>query len=224
MSEVEQSKESSNMDNEVSNEGSDDNSQSGGSSVNIDLTDNKIVFRKQIVLPNTKAHGCEIVDDKTIIITSNSDDNRGCMFIDIESEKIIKNFNNFKHYPKDVCIIGDVLFIICAASLPQIGQTTVIKESIVYAFDKNTFEKIDEATFHGQTDSIVVDGENGFITVQGDDEVVYFKFVDNKLYIEKRIGGFNFPHGIDFKNNKVAITNYGDNTIRVFELQELINS
>jgi|688.fasta_scaffold79690_5 hypothetical protein len=189
-----------------------------------DLTDNKIVFRKQIVLPNTKAHGCEIVDDKTIIITSNSDDNRGCMFIDIESEKIIKNFNNFKHYPKDVCIIGDVLFIICAASLPQIGQTTVIKESIVYAFDKNTFEKIDEATFHGQTDSIVVDGENGFITVQGDDEVVYFKFVDNKLYIEKRIGGFNFPHGIDFKNNKVAITNYGDNTIRVFELQELINS
>jgi hypothetical protein len=189
-----------------------------------DLTDNKIVFRKQIVLPNTKAHGCEIVDDKTIIITSNSDDNRGCMFIDIESEKIIKNFNNFKHYPKDVCIVGDVLFIICAASLPQIGQTTVIKESIVYAFDKNTFEKIDEATFHGQTDSIVVDGENGFITVQGDDEVVYFKFVDNKLYIEKRIGGFNFPHGIDFKNNKVAITNYGDNTIRVFELQELINS
>ena len=43
MSEVEQSKESSNMDNEVSNEGSEeDNSQSGGSSVNIDLTDNKI--------------------------------------------------------------------------------------------------------------------------------------------------------------------------------------
>ena len=42
MSEQEKSKESSNMDNEVSNEGSDANSQSGGSSVNIDLTDNKI--------------------------------------------------------------------------------------------------------------------------------------------------------------------------------------
>jgi hypothetical protein len=43
MSEVEQSKESSNMDNENSNEaGSDDNSQSAGSSVNIDLSDNKI--------------------------------------------------------------------------------------------------------------------------------------------------------------------------------------
>jgi len=196
--------------------------QANGHASLYDLIDNKIVFRKQIVLPNTKAHGCEIVDDKTIIITSNSDHNRGCMFIDIESEKIIKNFNNFKHYPKDVCIVEDVLFIVCAASLPQIGQTTVIKESILYAFDKNTFEKIDEATFHGQTDSIVVNGENGFITVQGDDTVVYFKFVDNKLNIEKRIGGFSFPHGIDYKNNKVAITNYGDNTIRIFELAELI--
>ena len=196
--------------------------QANGHASLYDLVDNKIVFRKQIVLPNTKAHGCEIVDDKTIIITSNSDDNRGVLFIDIESEKIIKNFNNFKHYPKDACIVGDVLFIVCAASLPQIGKTTVIKESIVYAFNKNTFEKIDEATFHGQTDSIVVNGENGFITVQGDDEVVYFKFVDNKLNIEKRIGGFSFPHGIDYKNNKVAITNYGDNTIRIFDVNELI--
>ena len=67
-----------------------------------------------------------------------------------------------------------------------------------------------------------MNGENGFITVQGDDEVVYFKFVDNKLNIEKRIGGFSFPHGIDYKNNKVAITNYGDNTIRIFDVNELI--
>jgi hypothetical protein len=140
----------------------------------------------------------------------------------VTSNKIIKRFNNFQHYPKDVCIVEDVLFAVCAASLPQIGQTTVIKESIVYAFDKNTLEKIDEATFHGQTDSIVVNGEDGFITIQGDDEVLHFKFIDNKLHIEKRIGGFNFPHGIDYKNNRIAITNYGDNTIRVFDLSELV--
>ena len=187
-----------------------------------DFIDGKIVFRKEIALINTKAHGCCIIDDKTIIITSNSDDNRGLLFIDVTSNKIIKRFNNFQHYPKDVCIVGDVLFIVCAASLPQIGQTTVIKESIVYAFDKNTLEKIDEATFHGQTDSIVVNGEDGFITIQGDDTVLHFKFVDNKLHIEKRISGFNFPHGVDYKNNRIAITNYGDNTIRIFDVNELI--
>lgn len=187
------------------------------------LINGKIVFRKEIPLINTKAHGCEIIDPSTIIITSNSDHNRGILFINADSGEIRKNFNEFKHYPKDVCIVGDYLFTVCAASLPQIGQTTVIRESIVYVFDKNTLEKIDEATFHGQTDSLVVNGEDGFITIQGDDEVLHFKFVDNKLSIVKRIGGFNFPHGIDYKNGKIAITNYGDNTIRIFTLDELKN-
>lgn len=188
-----------------------------------DLVDGKIVFRKEIPLINTKAHGCTIIDDKTIIITSNSDHNRGLLFIDIDSGRIIKTFNGFQHYPKDACIVGDVLFTVCAASLPQIGKTTVIKESILYAFDKNTLQKIDEATFHGQTDSIVVNGEDGFITIQGDDTVLYFKFVENRLSIIKKIEGFNFPHGISCLNNKIAVTNYGDNTIRIFELDELKN-
>ena len=186
-----------------------------------DFTDGKIVFRKEIPLIDTKVHGCEIVDKDTIIITSNSDHNRGIMFIDVATGAIKQNFNNLKHYPKDVCIVGDVLFTVCAASLPQIGKTTVIKESILYAFDKNTLQKIDEASFHGQTDSIVVNSWNGFITIQGDDTVLHFKFIDNKLSIIKRIGGFNFPHGVDYKNGKVAVTNYGDNTIRIFTFDEL---
>jgi len=186
-----------------------------------DLIDRKIVFRKEIALINTKAHGCSIIDDKTIIITSNSDHNRGVMFLDVASGALKQNFNSLQHYPKDVCIVGNVLFTVCAASLPQIGKTTVIKESIVYAFDKNTFEKIDEQTFHGQTDSIVVNGEDGFITIQGDDQVLHFKFVDNKLSIIKRIGGFSFPHGISSIGDKIAVTNYGDNTIRIFTIDEL---
>lgn len=185
------------------------------------LIDGKVVFKKEIPVKDTKVHGCEIVDNNTIIITSNSDHNRGIMFLDVANGALKQNFNDFKHYPKDVCIVGDLLFTVCAASLPQIGQTTVIRESIVYAFNKNTLEKIDEATFHGQTDSIVVNGEDGFITIQGDDEVLHFKFVDNKLSIVKRISGFSFPHGVDCKNGKVAVTNYGDNTIRIFNLDEL---
>lgn len=185
------------------------------------LVDGKIVFKKEIPLTNTKAHGCEIVDDKTIIITSNSDHNRGILFVEVETGKVKQNFNNFQHYPKDVCIVGDYLFTVCAASLPQIGKTTVIRESILYVFDKNTLEKIDELAFHGQTDSLVVNGEDGFITIQGDDEVLHFKFIDNKLSFVKRIGGFNFPHGIASLENKIAVTNYGDNTIRIFTVDEL---
>lgn len=188
-----------------------------------DFIEGKIVFRKEIPVINTKVHGCEIIDDKIIIVTSNSDHNRGIMYIDIATGVIKQNFNNFKHYPKDVCIVGDVLFTVTAASLPQIGKTTIIKESIIYAFDKNTLEKIDEITFHGQTDSIVVNGENGFITIQGDDTVLHFKFINNKFSIIKKIEGFNFPHGIDYKNDKLIITNYGDNSIRLFNFEELEN-
>ena len=186
-----------------------------------DLVDERIVFRKEIPVKDTKVHGCEIVDDKTIIITSNSDHNRGIMFLDVANDALKQNFKNIQHYPKDVCIVGDVLFTVCAASLPQIGKTTVIRESIVYAFDKNTLEKLDEQTFHGQTDSIVVNGEDGFITIQGDDTVLHFKFTNGKLSIIKRIGGFSFPHGISSIEDKIAVTNYGDNTIRIFTLDEL---
>jgi hypothetical protein len=195
--------------------------ESNGHASIYDFVNGKIVFRKEIPVVNTKVHGCEIMDKDTIIVTSNSDHNRCIMFIDVASGAIKQNFKDFKHYPKDVCIVENVLFTVCAASLPQIGKTTVIKESIIYAFNKNTLEKIDELTFHGQTDSIVVNGEDGFISIQGDDEVLHFKFVDNKLSIVKRMGGFTFPHGVDYKNGKLAVTNYGDNTIRIFTFDEL---
>lgn len=188
-----------------------------------DFIDGKIVYRKEIKINNTKAHGCEIVDDQTVIITSNSDHNRGIMFLDIETGAIKQNFNNLQYYPKDVCIVGDYLFTVTSQSLPQIGLTTVIKQSIIYAFDKNTLQKIDEISFRGQTDSILVNGEDGFISVQGDDTVLHFKFVNGKLSIIKNITGFNFPHGIACIGNKIAVTNYGDNTIRIFDIDELKN-
>jgi hypothetical protein len=36
------------------------------------------------------------------------------------------------------------------------------------------------------------------------------------------IPGFNFPHGISSFGNKVAITNYGDNSVDIYDLEELI--
>ena len=186
-----------------------------------DFIDGRIVFRKEIKLKNTKAHGCEIVDSQTVIITSNSDHNRGILFLDIETGAIKQNLNNLKYYPKDVCIIGDYLFTVSSQSLPQIGMTTVIKRSVIYVFNKNTLKKIDELSFHGQTDSILVNGEDGFITVQGDDTVLHFKFTNGKLSFIKNIAGFDFPHGISSSGNKIAITNYGDNSIRIFDINEL---
>lgn len=186
------------------------------------IVDDKIIYRKSINLPNTKAHGCKILDENTVIITSNSDHNKGCLFIDVEKGAVIKNFTEMQHYPKDVHIDGDRMMVVCAKSLPQIGKTTVIGESILYLFNLKTFEKLDEIVFHGQTDSITMEGSHVFITIQGDDTVAGFTLIDDKLSYIGRAGGFNFPHGIDAYNGKVAVTNYGDNTIRIFTTSELL--
>lgn len=188
-----------------------------------DIVDNKIVYRKSIYLPSTKAHGCKILDDNTVIITSNSDHNRGCLFIDIEKGRVKSLLTDIKYYPKDVHIQGNRLLIVCAASLPQIGQTTVIRESILYLFDLDTLKKIDEVTFHGQTDSLTMENNHVFVTIQGDDTVAGFTLIDDKLTYIGRAGGFNFPHGIDAYNGKIAVTNYGDNTIRIFTTSELLD-
>lgn len=188
-----------------------------------DLIDNVIVHRKDIPLPNTKAHGVEIIDDYGIIITSNSEQNRGLHFINIDEGKMVQNFNNFKYYPKDAFISGDRILFVCSDTLPQIGQTSIIRESILYLFDLQSLKRIDELHFEGQTDSLTLLGENGFITVQGDDTLVHFSLINDKLTFIKRIPGFNFPHGVDSISNKVAVTNYGDNSIRIFELEELLS-
>jgi len=186
-----------------------------------DVVDDKIVYRKSITLPNTKSHGCEIVDDNTVIITSNSDHNKGCLFVDINKGIVKSTLTNMDHYSKDAYIKDDRLLVICAKSLPQIGQTTVIGESVLYLFDLSTLSRISEVRFHGQTDSLTMDGNDVFITIQGDDTVAHCTLMDDVLSYFGRTGGFNFPHGIDALNGKVAVTNYGDNTIRIYNKEEL---
>lgn len=189
-----------------------------------DLVDEKIVYRKEIAYERNRVHGCAIVDSENFIITSNPSNREtdiGIMFTNIESEKS-KIHTNMIPYAKDVALTDDRIIIVCAKSLPALNHSVEIKESVLYLFDRETMEKIDEITFDGQTDSIAINRENIFITVQSDDCLVHCKLINDRLSFVKRIEGFSFPHGVSSLNNKVAVTNYGDNSIRIFELEELL--
>lgn len=189
-----------------------------------DHIDGKFRFRKEIQLKDTKSHGATIIDDNNIIITSQNDSGkfRGLLFINLLTDQI-KVVDIFRPvYPKDTCIHDGKLFITCSGSLPLIGQTVKVLDSILYVFDLQTLKKIDELPFHGQTDSIAFDGEDGFITLQSHDSLLHFKFVDNKLHFVKMIEGFSFPHGVDIYNGRIAVTNYGDNSIHIYEKSELV--
>lgn len=187
----------------------------------LSLNENKISFIKNIKLDGISPHGCTIVNKSTLIVSNISDFNRGCIFLDIETEKYTL-FNSVLYYPKDACIIDDKLFILTIESRPKINTPTKVGKSVIYLFDLNTLTKIDQIEFFGQSDGITVNNNNGFITVQDKDCLQHFTVNDNKIILSKMIPGFNFPHGISSYKNKVAITNYGDNSVDIYDLEELI--
>ena len=186
-----------------------------------DLIDNKIVYKKEIPLKRINSHGCRIIDNKNVVVTSTSNNSdRGCLFLDTETDKIIKNFNDFKYFPKDVFLTDDRILIVTSETQP--GSKTIVKESILYLINRETFEKIDEFSFIGQTDSLTLVGENGFITLQAEDSLLHFTLINDKLSFIKMIDGFSFPHGISAFNNSVAVSNYGDNTVDILNISDLI--
>jgi hypothetical protein len=187
----------------------------------LSLNGNEISLIKNIKLNGTTPHGCTIINNSTLIVSNMADYNRGSLLLDIDSEKY-SPLEGIKYYPKDACIYGDKLFILSIETRPKINSPTNVGKSLIYLYDLNSLTKIDEMEFFGQSDGITVNGNNGFITIQDQDSLQHFLINDNKLILSKMIPGFNFPHGISSFGNKVAITNYGDNSVDIYDLEELI--
>ena len=190
--------------------------------------ENKIIFFVKDIILEPKGiigvHGIRIIDDKTVIVTCTNNENRGLLFYDIENNKKIKVFNNFKYRPKDVFIQENknIIYVISCSTSPSYSKYN-INESILYMFEYSTLKLIDKLLFQGQIDAINIiekegeDTDNGFITLQSEDALLHFKVKNNKIEFIKNIKGFNFPHGIGSYKNKIAVTNYGDNSIQLFD-------
>jgi hypothetical protein len=185
-----------------------------------ELKNNKITNKKNIKFPELKTHGCAIVDKSNVIITSTYSDKRGIYFLNLETEKY-RIFNDFEHYPKDVYIKDDRLLILCSAISPSRKNDPTVGESILYLYEFSTMRRIDELHFYGITDAVCLNGQNGFITLQDQDSLLHFNLIDDKLSYNKLINGFNFPHGVASKNNKLIVTNYGDNSIDIIDIDNL---
>lgn len=196
----------------------------------VDIDNKKIYFIKDIILEPKgiiNVHGIRIINNKTVIITCTNDEHRGLLFYDIENNKKIKLFNNFKYRPKDIFIQENKnkIYVISCSTSPSYGSYK-INESILYMFEYSTLNLIDKLLFKGQIDAMTIidkdesNVEYGFITLQSEDSLLHFKVKNNKIEFIKKIEGFNFPHGIGSFKNKIAITNYGDNSIQIFDFIE----
>lgn len=193
-----------------------------GSVSKFKLENNKILLDKNIKLPNNRTHGCKIVDQNNAIITSGGDNSRHLMFLDLNTESYT-TFNDFEFYPKDVYIKdNNRLIVVTSFSRPATHNKVEVKSSFLYLFSYPDLQKIDEFEFNGQTDSVSMSGENGFITLQPEDSLLHFTLKNDKLKYEKLIGGFSFPHGVACFDNKIAISNYGTNSIDVLNIGDII--
>jgi len=81
-------------------------------------------------------------------------------------------------------------------------------------------ELVSEWTGEGHIDASV-EGPDGHIYSANQylDRVDIFRLSETgELALDGVINGFNLPHGLDVRETRVAVTNYGDQTLRVFDL------
>jgi hypothetical protein len=190
-----------------------------GSVTFFELLEDKLYFKKNIFLKDIKPHSSNFLDENNVIVCNVGENKKGCLILNLNEEKYTI-FDDFKNYPKDTYVTENNILLITSSKASPNLKTEEIYSSL-YLYDKN-YVKLDEIDFLGQIDGITLNGSDGFITLQNEDSIIYFKLLNNKLKIIKKIGGFNFPHGISSLGNKVIVTNYGDNSIDILNLSELI--
>jgi hypothetical protein len=181
---------------------------------------NKILYYQNIDFKDHKQiHGVRLSNNNAWFTETH--DKRGIHSLNLE-----KSFNKFEYYPKDVYFIRQDRILVCSSNTrPQAGGKFTIGESYLYLFSYPDFKEIDKFKFKGQTDCICYENENGFITLQGSDSLQHFTLKDDKLENKGEIKkDFDFPHGCAIRNDTVCITNYGDNSLNVYNINELINN
>jgi len=165
-------------------------------------------------------HGILFVDDERIILSSSDVKYPGLYFLNLKSNNIYKHIK-FDLKIKDICFYKDKLLVLGSETLPSESERK-IKKSIMYQYNFETFELINTLVVDGQADSICVNEDDGFITLQCEHSVVHFKFKDGKPTLVNYIKGFDFPHGVEVKYNKFCVTNYGTNSVDILNLNDVI--
>lgn len=179
----------------------------------------KILHDKDIILKGVKCHGCRIIDENTVLVTNTADKGRGLLFVNINTGSY-ELFDNFLYYPKDAIIRGNSLYVISSASRPNLKPVHIL-DSMLYRFNKDTMAKESELQFYGQTDAITIDGNDIFITLQGQHCLAHMTDIEN-IEFKGNVGKYDFPHGIASKAGNICVSNYGDNTIDIQHKSALI--
>lgn len=180
------------------------------------------VIRDHFVFPGLRTHGGTLVDATTAIVTNTYNERRGLYWVDVASGRIVDSFNGFEFYPKDVCVVGAGRLLLAASKCGPGHPPEAAPPSVLSLWDTGTMTMLHSVDLVGLTDTLCwhpVHG--GFVTIQDTNIVARFTLVDDKIVLGNMLGGFDFPHGCDVDDTRLAVTNFGDNSVDVIPLDTL---
>ena len=173
-------------------------------------------------------HGIKFYDENIICFTT-VNINYIC-FYDILKNNILFKFDLEIGRPKDVCFVSDNKMIaLYTGNNPGKDEYNLINSIVcLLHFNLNKQEYVILSEFvvpDSQLDCCVCNNNLVFITVvrESEDSVLILSSDNNTLSYHDELTGFNIPHGVALRNDLLAVTNYGDNTVKIINLN-LINS
>ncbi len=184
------------------------------------FSDNKISFAENIILdPIINPHGCRITDDGRILIASKSMKSPGVFEYDLKSRKCQKIISD-TYCTKDISFYND-LCVTISTKFTALSNPSDPSKSIISLYD-NKNNLLDSMPINGQGESIAIINDDIFITDQENDRLIHCKIHDKKIVFIKNTSSLSFPHGICSFNDNIAVSNYGNNSIYIYNVSELI--
>ncbi|QKF94730.1 lactonase 6-phosphogluconolactonase [Fadolivirus algeromassiliense] len=197
-----------------------------------ELKNNKFVWYKDIPDQNNGkqyCHGVKFYPYKENVICATYNRIPMVQFIDyIKNEVIYQIQYIVNHRPKDIAFIDKCNMLVYYTTSDVSGKQGNVKykSQILYLkidIDTKTHSIIDQYDIddsHG--DCIVFNNNVIFTNNQIGDSIMTFHIKDNKICFIESIDVFDKPHGIDvnYNNKLIAVTNYGDNTIKIICIPE----
>ena len=171
-------------------------------------------------------HGATFVPGTNLLAASCTSNGRNVYFVDLESGKTIYQFSGGAWQPKDACFIDERRM----AVIYQNGRATPGRGR---AYDSK-IELIEfdcawrwHALLHAlpslascNADQVVYSDGKLYVSNQTQHKIAVLSMTDGRLALDSEIEiyGFDFPHGVSVRDGLLAVSCYGDSTVRVARL------
>jgi len=174
-------------------------------------------------------HGVKFYNKNIICFTYNRE--FVISFVDYLHDRLLYQISYLPNFnPKDIAFINDTKMLIYYSTSNVIDKsdTRKFKSRIVYLDvnlenkTHNILDSFDIVDCHG--DCIVVCNNIIFVNNQTGDCVYIFNLQNNKICLIDTLDGYDKPHGLDvnYDNQLIAVSNYGDNTIKLRKIPQNI--